>query len=176
MNFSNNARHGSSERGIGGLGILFFFILLIFLIIMFDMGYIFLSKECMDTSPIECALNILTGEDEAPPEEGSVTATGVISREYKGENRSVTVSLNIPLEGGAVTGSFTGDCDGNITGTYAGGESGAISGKGSGSCAFIIPASGSFSGVVNKSAKTVPVSGTGSAAGISGEGSLTLTY
>ena len=157
------------------LGILFFLFFILLLIMMFDLGYIFLSSECIDQGPLECALTILTS-DEEEPQEGSVTATGVISGNYGDEPRTVTVSLTFPLEGGAVTGSFSGDCDGNIKGTYAGGNGGAISGKGSGSCAFVLPASGTFSGTVNQSSKTVPVTGSGSAAGFSGSGSLTLTY
>ena len=75
-----------------------------------------------------------------------------------------------------MTGTFEGECDGKITGTYAGGDSGVIRGTGGGSCAFIMPALGSFSGTVNTTNKSVFISGTGSAAGISGNGSLTLKY
>lgn len=164
------------ERGMSPLGLLFILIIFIFLLFLFDQAFI-LNSQCNDSdSVMECALDILLGsDDEGQPQEGSVTATGVISGEYGGENRSVSVSMHIPLAGGEVTGSFSGDCDGTIKGTYAGGG-GSIRGSGKGSCAFVIPASGNFSGTVNESSKTVPVRGSGSAAGFSGEGSLTLTY
>ena len=164
------------QRGSSAFGILFVIILIIILILMFDMGFVLFSA-CGDSDDmIGCAIAMLTEPDEEPAPEGSVTATGVISGEYGGENRSVTVSMTFPLEGGAVTGNFSGDCDGTVKGTFAGGNGGAISGTGKGSCAFILPASGSFSGSVNTSSKTVPVHGSGSVPGFSGEGDLTLTY
>ena len=130
----------------------------------------------MDEGLIECALDLVLSDDEEEAEpEGGVTANGVISGTYGGEERSVTVSISFPLKGGEVTGSFSGDCDGNIKGTFAGGNGGVISGNAKGSCAFVLPASSEFSGTVNQTSKTVPVSGHGSAAGFSGEGSLTLS-
>ena len=162
---------------MGALGILFLFILIIIFILMLDLGYIYLSKNCIGQEPIECALDMLSSsEEEEAPSKEAVTASGSISGEFQGEMRSVSVTLTFPLGGGAVSGSFSGDCDGSIKGDYAGGDGGAISGKGSGSCGFVLPASGNFSGVVNTVSKTVPISGKGSAAGFSGEGSLTLTY
>lgn len=164
------------QRGMSPLGILVLVILILMMLLIFNQGYI-LTSACGDSDDfIDCALTLLLEPDEeteAP--QGSVTATGVISGEYGGEPRSVTVSMTFPLEGGAVGGNFSGDCDGTIKGTYAGGG-GTISGTGKGSCAFVIPASGSFSGSVNTSSKTVPIHGNGSAAGFSGEGDLTLTY
>ena len=157
-------------------GLLLFVLLLICIIMGIDIGYIYFSEECFDVSFEQCAQNMFGGVEKDQPKSGTVTAIGTVSGEYGGENRSVTFTMNIPLEGGAVSGSFSGDCDGTIKGTFAGGDSGAISGTGKGSCAFVIPASGSFSGSVNQSAKTVPISGSGSAAGFSGSGSLTLTY
>jgi hypothetical protein len=166
-----------SRPGMSPFGILIILILIIFLFFMMDMGFIYGSQACIGMDPFDCALEMLTSdEEEEKPAEGSVTATGEISKEVKGSTRSVSISISFPLEGGAVTGSFSGDCDGTIKGTYAGGNGGSISGTGKGSCAFIFPASGNFSGTVNQSNKTVPVHGQGSAAGISGEGSLTLSY
>ena len=166
--------HLFGQRGMGMLGILFIIILIILLLIMGDLAFIFTSSECIDENIFSCLVGMI-GEDDEEDQEGGVVATGVISGEYGGENRSVTVSLNIPLEGGAVTGNFSGDCDGNIKGTYAGGG-GVINGTAKGSCAFVMPASGKFSGTVNVSSKTVPLNGSGSVPGFSGEGSLTLTY
>ncbi len=164
------------QRGSSAFGILFVIILIIILIFMFDMGFI-LFGACGDSDDmLGCIVGMLTEPEEEPAPEGSVTATGVISGEYGGEVRSVTVNMTFPLEGGAVTGNFSGDCDGTIKGTFAGDSGGVISGTGKGSCAFVMPASGSFSGSVNTSAKTVPIHGSGSAAGFSGEGDLTLTY
>jgi hypothetical protein len=167
----------SGQRGMSPLGILVLVIMLIFLLIIFDEWFI-LGTACGGSNDImECALNILTdSSSEQPPAQGSVTATGVISGEFAGEQHSVTVHMTFPLEGGAVTGNFSGDCEGTLSGTFAGGSGGAISGSGRGSCAFVIPASGTFSGSVNTSGKTVNVAGTGSAGGQSGSGSLVLTY
>lgn len=177
MDYSHGTSDLFRQKGISALGFLMFFIFILILIFMFDMGFIFLSKNCIDEHPVTCALNMLLGKDEEEAlAEGAVTATGVISGEYGGEQRSVTVTMTFPLEGGVVTGSFSGDCDGNIKGTYAGGNGGAISGTGKGSCAFVMPASGSFSGTVNQTSKTVPVHGSGSVPGFSGEGDLTLKY
>lgn len=176
MNYSKSSPNLSRQKGMGMLGILLIFILILILIFCGDLAFIFISENCIDESPFVCLIGMLSEDDEEEPQEGTVTATGVISGEYGGEARSVTISLTFPLEGGAVTGSFSGDCDGNIKGTYAGGNGGAISGTGKGSCAFVFPASGKFSGTVNTASKTVPVHGSGSVPGFSGEGDLTLTY
>ena len=104
-----------------------------------------------------------------------VTARGTISK----DKYSVNITLHFMLEGGSVTGEFSGTCEGNISGHYDGGEGGAISGTAAGSCdPFLvpIPASGTFSGTVDAQNKTIPLTGTGSAAGFSGSGSLTLTF
>lgn len=168
----------ANRPGFGSLGFFGFLILLIMFLVLVDMGYIFLSQKCIDSDIIDCILDVMSmdEEEEEQPEEGSVTATSAISREVKGSMRTVTISITFPLEGGAVTGSFEGDCDGSIKGTYAGGTNGAISGTGKGSCGFIFPASGTFSGTVNKGSKSVSVSGEASVMGVSGQGSLTLKY
>jgi len=164
------------QRGIGMLGILLIFILILILIFCGDLAFIFISENCIDESIFTCLMGMLGEDEEEEAQEGSVTATGVISGEYDGDTKSVTVTLTFPLEGGAVTGGFEGDCDGNIKGTFVGGNGGAISGTGKGKCAWILPASGSFSGRVDTSSKTVPIHGKGSVPGFSGEGDLTLTY
>jgi len=164
------------QRGMGMLGILLIFILILILLFCGDLAFIFISENCIDENPFVCLIGMLSEDEEEEKPEGSVTATGTISGEYDGENKSVTVTLTFPLEGGVVTGSFSGECDGNIKGKFAGGNGGAISGTGKGKCAWILPASGNFSGTVNTSSKTVPIHGSGSAAGFSGEGDLTLTY
>src|SRR3989344_4028284 len=145
-----NARRGSSP-----LGILFIFIFILILLFLFDMAFIFGSQNCIDEDVFSCALDMLTSDEEEEEQQGGVTATGVISGTYGKSERSVTVTLTFPLEGG---------------------NGGAISGKAKGSCAFIFPASADFSGTVSQRNKTVSVSGKGSAAGFSGEGSLTLKY
>jgi len=175
MNYLQRSPNLSRQRGMGMLGILLIFILILILIFCGDLAFIFISENCIDESIFTCLMGMLGEDEEEEAQEGSVTATGVISGEYGGENKSVTVTLTFPLEGGTVTGGFSGDCDGNIKGSYAGGG-GTISGTGKGSCAFVIPASGSFSGTVNTANKTVPIHGKGSALGIDGEGDLTLTY
>jgi hypothetical protein len=168
------AARATYQRGMSLLWMLIFFVIFLAILFGIDLGFIFFTKECMDESLVQCVESIMEPEEE-DTRTGTVTATGVISGEYGGETRAVNVHLTFPTEGGAVTGSFDGDCEGNIKGTYAG-SNGAISGKGNGSCAFIMPASGEFSGTVNESSKSVSVSGSGRAAGFSGSGSLNLGW
>jgi len=113
--------------------------------------------------------------DEEEPE-GAVTATGV----YTYKDYSATLTLTIPLEGGAVTGRISGTCDGVVTkASFDGKDYGVITGSMRGTCDpfFVkIPATGSFSGTVNKSAKTVPLRILGSGGGVEKSDSMSLTY
>jgi hypothetical protein len=131
-------------------------------------GYYF--SHCENENILEC---LFAGLDE--PEPKGVVATGTY--DYKGN--SVTITANIPLEGGAVTGSVSGACEGTVKATYDGQQNGAISGRMSGVCSpfFVnIPASADFNGSVNKTSKTVPFRFTGKGAGITHEGAMALTY
>ncbi len=134
----------------------------------------FYFTNCADDDDLlDCILN----EEEAAEEdeEGMVVATGV----YTHKGYSVNITANIPLGGGAVTGSADGTCEASFKGTYSGGQNGAISGKMTGVCApFLInfPASAEFTGTVNKTGKTVPFSFSGRGGGITHNGSMTLTY
>lgn len=124
-----------------------------------------------DEDVFDCLLNAV----EEPEPEGAVTATGT----YNYKDYSVTVVANIPLEGGSVTGSVSGTCDGKVKATFSGQNNGVISGSMAGACSpfFVnIPASAEFSGTVNKDAKTVPFSFTGSGAGLTHQGSMSLSY
>ena len=133
-------------------------------------GYYF--ENCSGEEDI---FDCLLGKLEEPEPEGAVTATGT----YSFKDYSVNVTANIPLEGGAVTGSVSGTCEGKVKGTFSGQNNGAISGTMAGACSpfFVnIPASAQFSGVVNKDSKTVPFSFTGEGAGFTHEGSMSLSY
>ncbi len=155
-------------------GLIFLIIILLLIFLLFSGGYNKLAAKCVGDDIISCVLDdFLGGSDEKKEEapKNAVTATGVVSND-KG---TVTFTLTFPREGGTVTGSFSGDCDGNIKGTYAG-NGGSISGEGKGSCSFVFPASGNFSGSVNEASKTVNLSGNAKISGFGGEGSLTLTY
>lgn len=104
-----------------------------------------------------------------------VTARGTFSK----GNYNVNVVLNFNLEGGIVSGEFSGDCSGNISGNYDGQDNGVITGKAVGSCdPFLvpIPASATFSGTVNHQQKSIPITGSGTAVGVSGSGSLVLSF
>lgn len=130
-------------------------------------------SNCQDVALFDCLMNRL--EDEPEPEEGTVTATGTYS--YKGYD--VNITMNIPLKGGAVTGTVSGTCDGAVKATYNGQANGKISGTLSGVCSpfFVnIPSGGDFSGTVNKSGKTVPITFNGRGGGLDHTGSMTLTY
>ncbi len=149
-------------------------ILIIGGIIAGDMAYIGISEECMDAEDMfDCIAEILESEGEAEPEEGTVTAVGSIGD----EQGDITFTLTIPLKGGAVSGSFSGDCDGSLKATFAGGNGGSITGgKGAGKCAWVMPALGEFTGTVNTTAKTAIITGEGRIPGGSKQGSVTLTW
>lgn len=158
-----------------GCGPVVAFLLIVLILLMIGsneaIGYYF--THCRDTDVMECLMSGL--EDEPEPEEGTVTATGVY--DYKGN--SVTITMHIPLEGGAVTGTVSGTCEGTVKGTFSGQQNGVISGKLSGVCSpfFVnIPASADFSGTVNKTGQTVPVGFTGRGGGITHQASITLAY
>lgn len=130
-------------------------------------------SECGDADDILSCM--LDWSEETVPE-GTVAATGV----YTYKDYSATLTLHIPLEGGTVTGDISGVCDGRVTGgSFSGQDNGVISGSLSGSCDpfFVnIPASGSFSGTVNKENKVVPLTVTGTGGGISKTDSMSLSY
>lgn len=153
------------------------FVLVLLIVVLIGsneaIGYYF--THCEDDFDLINCLMRSAEEDEEEPEEGTVTATGVYT--YKGH--SVTVTAQIPLAGGAVTGTASGTCEGKLKGTFSGGQNGGISGSMSGVCSpFIvnIPASAEFSGTVNKSGKTVPIGFTGRVPGKEHEGAMTLSY
>lgn len=123
----------------------------------------------------DCLMEDLEAEMEEDEKEGTVVATGVYT--YKGY--SVTMTANIPLAGGAVTGVLSGTCEGKMKGNYNGQQGGNFSGTMTGACSpfFVnIPASALFTGSVNKTGKTAPISFTGKGGGITHEGSVTLVY
>ena len=167
----------SSQQGQSGL-LLLLLILVILIggLLAADFGYVYYLEECGDEPVKSCFLD--SKDEEASEEEESsknVTATGGLSE----KGYSATITLTFPLEGGNVSGAVSGDCSGRVEGTYDGADGGVIGGKIFGSCSpfFVpIPAKGTFSGTVNKESKTVPIAGTGSAAGFSGSRSITLTY
>jgi hypothetical protein len=133
----------------------------------------FYLRNCQGVELMDCLMERL--EDPEPEPEGSVTATGT----YNYKDFSVSVTLQVPLKGGSVTGTVSGSCQGKAQGTYSGQDGGAITGTMTGSCnPFIIniPASATFGGPVNKGGKVIPVSFSGRGAGITHDGAMTLTY
>lgn len=163
----------STQSGAIGCGLLIAIMLVLLILVLVGsnaaIGYYF--QHCEGEDPFDCFFNKL----EEPEPEGAVAATGVYT--YKGY--SVTVTANIPLEGGAATGSVSGTCDGTLKGTFDGQNNGAFSGTLRGTCSpfFVnIPAGATFSGTVNKDSKTAPINFTGSGAGITHQGSMTLSY
>lgn len=131
-------------------------------------------QNCVDETDdfFGCMLSISNKE---PDSEGAVSAKGT----YNYKNYSINMTLNIPLEGGDVTGTVSGTCDGKVKGTFDGKNNGAIGGTIHGSCDpfFVnIPASATFGGIVNKDSKTVPISFDGKAASFSHSGSMSLSY
>jgi hypothetical protein len=167
----------SSQSGMSLIIVLVYILLFLGLLLGIDYGYIYFSELCGDTPIGTCftespkkSQNQFSNQKETP-----VTATGSFT--YK--TYSVTVSMTFPMEGGFVSGTVDGDCKGKVSGTYKGGSFGPISGTIYGSCSpfFVpIPAKATFEGAVNQENNTVPINGTGGAAGFSGSGSITLTY
>lgn len=155
------------QSGIAGILLIFIILLLLIgILVGFDFGYI-AYQENQNVFPTPT----ISLEQKQTP----VVAQGTFS---KGKY-SVNLILRFALEGGSVSGEFSGDCSGSISGQYDGGDNGQITGKAVGSCSpFLvpIPASATFSGTVSHQQKVVPVSGTGSAAGFSGSGSSVLTF
>ena len=112
-----------------------------------------------------------------PPAVQNTIVTAQESVEYQGYH--VTITITIPLAGGTIHGSFSGDCNGTINGTYAGGNGGAISGSASGTCTVLyvpVPISGGFTGTVNRSQRSVTLVGSGDLANLADQGELTLNY
>ncbi len=151
------------------------FILILLILVLLGaneaVGHYF--SKCRKIELFDCLIGNL--EEPEEEQEGSVVATGV----YNYNSHSITVTATIPLGGGAVTGSFSGTCEGTLNGNYNGQPNGAITGTMAGACSpfFVnIPASAVFSGTVNKTGKTVPMSFNGQGGGMKHEGSMTLSY
>lgn len=157
----------------GGCGSMLLFIFLLIMATIFGGNFILGSygKYCGGLSLFDCISEITSEEEELAND--VVTASGPYS--YKGY--SITMTANIPLEGGEVTGTVTGDCKGRVTGTYDGEQ--IITGELDGSCSVFfvnVPASATFNGIVDEESNTAPISFEGSGGGFSHSGSLTLTY
>jgi hypothetical protein len=163
----NKSKYLSNRSGIAAILLLFIILLvLVGAIVAFDFGYIaYQERQFASPTPTPIPEQIQT----------PVIARGTFSK----GNYSANIILNFNLEGGAVSGEFSGDCSGKISGTYDGKDGGVISGKAVGSCnPFIIPvpASANFIGTVNHQQKNIPITGTGTAVGVSGSGSLVLIF
>jgi hypothetical protein len=163
----------SKKLGCGPLAAL---VIVIFVVLFVGanegVGFYFTHCDEEDSNFFSCLFDEMSADEEAPKEEGTVTATGTY--EYKGYN--VVFTLNIPLQGGAVTGTVSDTCDANLKGTYSGGS---VKGTITGVCSpfFVnIPVSGAFNGPVNKTGKTVSFQFNGSGGGKSHEGSTTLKW
>ncbi len=161
------------KKGLGCAPIVVFVVVLITLLVFGaneGAGMYFTHCE-VEEDFMDCMMEAFE-EDEAEPEEGSVTAVG----NYTVKDYTVTVTMHIPLNGGTVTGSVSGACEGVVKGTSA---NGAISGKLSGTCDpfFVkLPASAEFSGTVSKTSQAVPINFTGRCAGYSKQDGMTLMY
>ena len=75
------------------------------------------------------------------------------SRSIEYQHHTIDIMVNIPKDGGQVTGTVSGDCNGNITGQYDGKEGGSINGQVGIYCKLLfiqIPGTATFSGTVSK--------------------------
>jgi len=85
------------------------------------------------------------------------TSTYTASKTFSYQGYSITMNINVPKNGGKVTGSISGDCTGSIYGTYDGQDNGMVRGHADGTCqAFFlqIPGTVNFHGTVDKVNKT----------------------
>lgn len=139
-------------------------------------GVQYYSVNCQGMSVSDC---IIYKEPTPYPSEDNNHTTVQATGPYSYEGHSISMSINIPLQGGKVTGTVSGDCTGKVTGSYDGNNNGVISGNINGYCEVTVipvPAKATFQGTVNKESKTVPISFEGNAAGFTHSGSLSLSY
>lgn len=175
VRFNNVMGEKSNTAKSGKMGCGTLIVIIVVLVVLGGMGINqalgYYYKHCSDQDVFECLMNKV----KEPEPEGAVTATGT----YSFKDYSVVVIAHIPLKGGGVTGAITGTCEGALKGTFSGENNGAFSGKITGACSpfFVnIPASANFSGTVNKDSKTAPIGFTGRGAGLTHEGSMSLSY
>ncbi len=170
------ATQTTAKGGVGcGTLIAFLIVGLILIAIGGNAVFGYYLDHCEEEDMFECLMGALEGQEEEEAPEGSVTAVGP----YNYKDYSVSVTMNIPLEGGGVTGNMSGTCSGQVKGSFDGQKNGVISGTITGSCSpFIvnIPASADFSGTVNKDGKIVPIRFTGKGAGFTHVDSMSLSY
>lgn len=166
-----------ATKSAGGCGPKAFFIVIFILLAAvfgFNFGFGYYGESCGDEPIFECIDRIMKDIEDGE-EKSMVTASGPYS--YKGN--SITMTLDIPLDGGEVEGKVTGDCTGRVTGTFDGKENGVLSGNFNGSCSpfFVnIPARATLNGTVIQKAKSVPIGFQGSGGGFTHSDSMTLSY
>ncbi len=174
LNMAEKVVGSSSEAGGCAVSALIFLLIVAGIILGVNFGIGMYGRNCGDEPIFKCLDEMFS--DEKPAEQkGTVTAKGV----YTHEQGSANMTLKIPLEGGAVTGTVTGDCGGKVTGSYNGKDKVGISGKFAGVCTVFlvnVPASATWGGIVNEESKTVPISFTGSGGGFSHSDSMSLSY
>lgn len=169
---------GSAPKSSGGSCLkIFIFGIILMAAALFGglQGIKYYALNCQGMMVSDCILKA-SDETETVQKDGTVVKA---SGPYTYSGHSVAIVMNIPLDGGGVTGTVTGDCTGNVKGTYDGKDNGVISGSLTGYCTIAIvpvPAKAAFQGTVNKTGKTVPVSFDGSGAGFTHSGSLSLSY
>lgn len=86
----------------------------------------------------------------------STSAQYVVTKRLSYQGYQVTMNASVPKDGGDITGIISGDCTGNITGHYDGKNAGVIKGQANPTCGvslFQIPATVTFTGTVNRTAK-----------------------
>lgn len=165
------------KKGCGPLAIIVIVLVIIAAILGINEGIEAWSLKCEEGEPIwEC---LLRREEEEFLTEDQKNSLVTASGPYTYQGYSVTVTAEIPLSGGPVSGLISGTCTGNLNGTFDGKDNGGITGTINGVCNpffFNVPASATFNGTVNKDSKAVPISFTGKGAGFSHDGSMVLAY
>ena len=168
----------SAQRGFAPLALLLIALLLVALIYGID-EVIMALRECGDLSFQQC----IGLKPNKPSSEEAQKNMAMASGKYSFEDYGVTISADIPLDGGKVSGKVSGTCNGRLSGSYDGKDNGKIQGTLQGSCTIPligvpvkVPASADFNGIVAKGQKKVPIEFTGKGAGVEHSGSLTLTY
>lgn len=175
---SSSSAADTPKKSGGGCLKIFMFGLILFMAALFG-GLEFVkyySVNCQGMVLSDCLLK--AADDSKFINEAENTAVKAVGP-YTYDGHTVSMELNIPLDGGSVTGTVTGECHGKAKGTYDGKDMGGISGTLTGYCDLAIipvPAKATFQGTVNKTGKQVPISFDGSATGFTHSGSLSLSY
>lgn len=118
-----------------------------------DQNYHIAQPTITPTASQQNSQQVASSSASASPSASFYTA----ARSISSQGHTIYISVNIPKDGGNVTGKITGDCTGDVTGHYDGKDEGTISGSAKVGCKYFfmrLPGTATFDGTVNKSDST----------------------